>query len=99
MLGDEMSLKGTRTWTPIAIEIGTKFDPTGRDLGWRYRRPLKSAVAARSASTNSRCDELLWKELRRRNGGKFPAKQDWIAVTKNRFDAAIKAAQSKSKKG
>ena len=63
---------------------------------WIHRddcRPLKSAVAARSASANSDCAAALWKELRRRNGGRFPAKQNWVAVTEERLNAALKAAQ------
>ena len=52
--GDEMSTTGSNFWTPVFSEIGSTFDPIGVDLGWKYRRPLKSKVADRSASTNKR---------------------------------------------
>jgi hypothetical protein len=43
---------------------------------------------------NSDYAAALWKELRRRNGGKFPGKQDWVAVTRERLNSAIKALQN-----
>lgn len=56
-------------------------------------RPKKNAAVAQNTSTNIGYAAALWKELRRRNGGRFPAKQDWVAVTKERLNAALKAAQ------
>lgn len=60
---------------------------------WKVRKPQKKAVAASSTSSNTGYMAAVWKELRKRQGGPLPLKQNWIYVTEARLNAALKAAQ------
>lgn len=79
--------------------LGAELGKLCRDIlevlcdGCTYKiSALKSAEHVQQP-TNTGYAAALWKELRRRNGGKFPAKQDWVVVTKERLSAALKAAR------
>jgi hypothetical protein len=58
----------------------------------KVRRPLNASKAEKPIH-NTGYQAAVWKELKRRQGGPLPLKQDWIYVTKARLNAALKAAQ------
>jgi hypothetical protein len=57
-----------------------------------WRAALEATEVAPSAAPNTRMAAALWRELRRRqSNGLVPLRVDWIAVTKQRLNAAVAA--------
>lgn len=78
---------------PYRVNIGKKGDPYHLWFFKHCCKPLKSKVAKKPTANTGYTAAQLWKELRKRNGGRFPVKKVWVAVTEQRLNAAIKKLQ------
>ena len=60
------------------------------------RRPLKSSEAEKPIHNTGFTAAALWSELKRRQGGPYPCRKDFLIVTEGRFNAAVAAALRKA---
>jgi hypothetical protein len=93
--GDQVKHYSSRGFITAVDSIGRKVGVSSWFIRSKVRRPLKTAVAASSTSSNTGYTAALWKELERTCPESkvkcFKSKS--IAITKTRLNAAIKKLQ------
>ena len=82
-------------WTEVCyFEVGKKVSDVSS--AYKYRRPLKSKESRKPIVNTGFTAAALWSELKRRQGGPYPCKKEFLIVTEGRFNAAVAAALRKA---
>lgn len=82
----------------IAACNNCKWLSFGNEDKWlpKVRRPLKTAESRKPIVNTGFTAAALWSELKRRQGGPYPCKKEFLIVTEGRFNAAVAAALRKA---